>query len=257
KVDLADRDALLRRVAEVQPHYVVHLAALAFVGHSDQKAFYDVNLFGTLNLLEAVNSVRDQLKKVIVASSANIYGTPAIRVIDESICPAPVNHYSVSKLAMEHMVKTWFERLPIVIVRPFNYTGPGQDDRFVIPKIVNHYRRAERKIELGNLNVARDFSDVRDVVTAYVQLLQTDVQSDVFNVCSGQAYSLQDVMDIMRELAGYEIEISVNPAFVRPNEIPFLQGSYAKLANRIGYKPSYSLKETLAAMYLQGESIVL
>lgn len=138
------------------------------MGHADARAFYDVNLFGTLNLLEALTALPELPRKVLIASSANIYGTPGIEVIDESVCAAPVNHYACSKLAMEHMVRTWFDRFPIVMTRPFNYTGVGQDEKFLIPKIVSHFKRRAPKIELGNLDVSRDFSDVRDVAAAYM-----------------------------------------------------------------------------------------
>lgn len=166
--ELTDAQAVHAAVAQVQPTHVVHLAALAFVGHADARAFYDVNLFGTLNLLEALAALSELPRKVLIASSANIYGTPGIEVIDESVCAAPVNHYACSKLAMEHMVRTWFDRFPIVMTRPFNYTGVGQDEKFLIPKIVSHFKRRAPKIELGNLDVSRDFSDVRDVAAAYM-----------------------------------------------------------------------------------------
>ena len=126
--NLTDQEAVHKAVDEIQPDYVVHLAALSFVGHPDKEAFYRVNVLGTLNLLQALGSLDASPRKVLVASSANVYGANAQEVIDEGICPAPVNHYACSKLAMEHMVRTWFDRLPIVLTRPFNYTGVGQDD---------------------------------------------------------------------------------------------------------------------------------
>ncbi|WP_449369643.1 GDP-mannose 4,6-dehydratase [Thiomonas sp.] len=239
------RDAVLR----ARPTHVVHLAALSFVAHGDARAFYDVNLFGTLNLLEALAALDVPPQKVLVASSANVYGTPGVEVIDEAVCPAPVNHYACSKLAMEHMVRTWFDRLPIVVTRPFNYTGVGQDEKFLIPKIVSHFRRRDPVIELGNLNVARDFSDVRDVVAAYVALLESDAQADVFNVCSGRAYALQDVLGMMREMSGHDIEVRVNPAFVRANEIPVLRGDPRKLTVSTDHTPHYTLSDTLDWMF--------
>lgn len=247
--DLTDAAAVRHAVAEVQPHYVVHLAALAFVGHGDSRAFYDVNLFGTLNLLDALAALPHVPAKVLIASSANVYGTPGIEVIDESVCPAPVNHYACSKLAMEHMVHTWFDRLPIVITRPFNYTGVGQDEKFLIPKIVSHFRRRASVIELGNLHVSRDFSDVRDVVSAYMALLESAARGVTVNVCSGQDVSLGEVLDLMAKIAGYTIDVQVNPAFVRANEIARLRGSNALLRQIVGYQPAHTFKNTLAAMY--------
>lgn len=247
--NLNDQDALKEEVAYVAPEAVVHLAAISFVGHENDEEFYRVNVIGTINLLKAL--VQPGLKKarVLVASSANIYGTPDIDVIDESVSPAPVNHYAASKLAMEYMVKAWFDKLPIVITRPFNYTGVGQHENFLIPKIVAHYRRGEKVIELGNLDVSRDFSDVRDVVDAYVSLLESDAHSTVVNICSGQAIALREVIQKMNIIAGYEIEVRVNPAFVRANEIPRLCGSNHYLKKLINFSPKYTFDQTLRSMF--------
>jgi nucleoside-diphosphate-sugar epimerase len=251
--DLTDAAAVCIAVAQVKPDVVVHLAALAFVGHGDAEGFYRVNLFGTLNLLEALAALDKPPGKVLLASSANVYGTPDIELIDESVCPAPVNHYACSKLAMEHMARTWFTRLPIIITRPFNYTGPGQDERFLIPKIVGHFARGERVIELGNLDVSRDFSDVADIVDTYAALLESDAQGVTLNVCSGNATSLREIIRMMSELAGYAIEVRVNPAFVRQNEIPRLRGDNRALRLWIGQStdptPQISLAPTLQRMF--------
>ena len=247
--DLTDAPSLRAVVARVRPTHVAHLAALSFVGHSDARAFYDVNLFGTLSLLEALAALDAPPQKVLIASSANMYGNSGVEVIDENVCPVPVDHYACSKLAMEHMVRTWFERLPIVLTRPFNYTGVGQDEKFLIPKIVSHFQRRAAFIELGNLDVARDFSDVRDVVAAYLALLDSDARSEVFNVCSGEATALRDVLRLMAEISGHDMDVRVNPAFVRANEIPVLRGAPHKLQARTGHTSRVPLRDTLHWMY--------
>ena len=247
--DITDIDAVRVAVMDSKPDWVVHLAALSFVAHADEEAFYAVNVFGTLNLLKALYELSESPQKILIASSANVYGTPAVECINESICPAPVNHYACSKLVMEHMVSTWFDRLPIIITRPFNYTGPGQDERFLIPKIVSHFSRQEAVLELGNIEVSRDFSDVRDVISIYLSLLNSDVQGIKLNVCSGEIYSLQEVIQYMSEISGYEIQIKVNPAFVRPNEISVLKGDSSLLFQSIGQFPKRPLYSTLQDMY--------
>lgn len=247
--DLTDAAAVRVVIEEVRPDYVVHLAAKSFVASGDHEAFYTVNVFGTLNLLEALAQAGVNPTKVLIASSANVYGTPAVDMIDESVCPAPVNHYANSKLAMEHMVRTWFDRAPIVITRPFNYTGPGQDERFLIPKIVSHFRRKAPFIELGNLDVSRDFSDVRDVVAAYVALLESHAESEIVNVCSGHAIALRRVIDLMNDIAGYGIDVRVNQAYIRANEILRLRGSNDRLRTLIGFVPKISVEETLRTLY--------
>ena len=247
--DLRNRDAVQQTVSAAQPDAVIHLGAVTFVAHGNAEDFYRVNVLGTENLLHALAKLKRAPNRVIIASSANVYGTPDLELVDESICPAPVNHYANSKLAMEHSVRNWFARLPIVITRPFNYTGPGQADHFLVAKIVKHFRDRAPFIELGNLNVSRDYSDVEDVVAAYLALLESGVHSEIVNICSGRAIALMDIITIMKEIAGYEIEVRVNPEFVRDNEVPRLVGSAAKLRSLVQLPPPRPFAETLRRMY--------
>jgi nucleoside-diphosphate-sugar epimerase len=150
---------------------------------------------------------------------------------------------------MEYMARLWMDKLPITIARPFNYTGVGQAENFLLPKIVSHFRKGARRIELGNLAIARDFSDVRTVVKSYRRLLAAAPAGEAFNVCSGQPHSLENLIDIMSDIAGYRIEVHVNPAFVRANEVLTLTGSNARLAKVIGKVESAPLVETLRWMY--------
>jgi len=248
QLDLSDVDAIRTLVAQIQPTVVVHLAAIAFVGHADAEAFYRVNLIGTHNLLSVLVQTAPHLECVLLVSSANIYGNFNEGVLHESQTPAPENDYAVSKLAMEHMANLWLSKLPIVTVRPFNYTGVGQSEQFLLPKIVSHFKRKEKHIELGNLDVWRDFSDVRSVVAAYVGLIQAKPIGHVFNVCSGQATSLRQVLAMAEEMAGYAIEVVINPAFVRPNEIKELIGCADRLKTILPHWQTIPLRKTLAWM---------
>ncbi|MGR3906894.1 GDP-mannose 4,6-dehydratase [Burkholderia sp. SR8] len=252
RVDLCDRAALAQVVADVQPDVVAHLAAIAFVAHGDADAMYRTNVVGTRNLLEALATLENRPKAVLLASSANIYGNAAVEVIDESVEPNPANDYAVSKLAMEYMSRLWHDKLPIVVARPFNYTGVGQSPQFLLPKIVSHFQRGERVIELGNIDVERDFSDVRRVVEAYRRLLQLAPAGGVFNVCSGRAVSLKAVIAMMEQIAGYTIEVRVNPAFVRANEVRRLQGDGARLQAAVGPLEDIPLESTLRWMFSGG-----
>lgn len=250
-VDLLDAAAVHAAVARIRPQAVIHLAAIAFVAHDDVDALYRTNILGTRHLLAALADLPEPPKAVVLASSANVYGNAAGHVgpLDESVPTAPTNDYAVSKLSMEYMARIWSERLPLVFSRPFNYTGMGQDERFLIPKIVAHFRRRERRIELGNLDVWREFMDVRTVAWAYRRLLETRDEADTFNVCTGYGHSLREVLAMMAEIAGYAIEVSINPAFVRENEVRSLTGDPARLQARIGSLPPYTLMETLRWMY--------
>jgi GDP-6-deoxy-D-talose 4-dehydrogenase len=250
-VDLLDAAAVSVAVAQLQPQAVIHLAGVAFAAHDDLEAVYRTNIVGTRNLLAALAALPSVPTAVVLASSAHVYGNAhggAIR-LDEYAPLRPANDYAVSKLAMEYMARTWSDRLPLIFTRPFNYTGIGQDPRFLIPKIVSHFRRHEPRIELGNLDVWREFMDVRAVAWAYRRLLESQGDGDTFNICVGKAYSLREVLGMMADMAGYAIDVSVNPAFVRDNEMRHLEGDPARLAARIGAMPHYALADTLHWMY--------
>ena len=229
QADLLDRKAVTEEIAGAPPDAVVHLAAISFVGHANDSAFYAVNTVGTMHLLAALAALPAPPKKVLIASSANIYGNCDASPIAETQSPAPVNHYAMSKLAMEYMARTFMDRMPIITTRPFNYTGPGQDLNFVIPKLVDHYARRASVVELGNLQVEREFNDVRMVCDAYLALLRHGQAGEAYNVCSGQPYTLRQVMDTLAELSGHVVEAKVNPAFVRANEVHRLCGDPTKL----------------------------
>lgn len=246
--DLLDAERLASVVAAVRPDKVAHLAAIAFVGHGDVEAFYRVNIVGTRHLLAALAAAGTAPSSVLLASSANIYGNATEGVIDESVPPAPANDYAVSKLAMEYMARTWSGRLPLTVVRPFNYTGIGQSEDFLLPKIVAHFRRKAAVLELGNLDVERDFSDVRTVVQVYRKLLEGAAANQTLNVCSGHGQTLRGILDLVSDMAGYRPEIRVNPAFVRANEVRRLLGSKAALERCIGPVEGPTLKETLGWM---------
>jgi nucleoside-diphosphate-sugar epimerase len=248
QADLTDAAALRPLLADVRPDMIVHLAALAFVGHGDANAFYQVNLLGTRNLLEAVAASSYAPECVLLASSANVYGNVSEGLLSEDTLPAPANDYAVSKLAMEYMARLWVPKLPIVIARPFNYTGVGQAEQFLLPKITSHFKRHAKRIELGNLDVWRDFSDVRSVVRAYRGLLEAKPVGQTLNVASGQARSLREVLDICRSITGHELEVIVNPAFVRSNEVKTLCGDATRLRKVLGQWNTPSLEETLRWM---------
>ena len=252
-VDLRDQSELQKVVADIAPSVVVHLAAVAFVAHGNADEIYEVNLVGSRHLLESLANLQSRPRAVILASSANVYGNADVSVLDESVPPNPQNDYAVSKLAMEHMARIWCDRLPIVVARPFNYTGVGQPSHFLLPKIVDHFRRREPVIELGNMDVERDFSDVRTVAAIYTALVRKPPVGRILNVCSGKTVSLRQVLATMGEIAGYQIEPRVNPAFVRRNEVQRLRGDPSALETAIGPWESIPIRQTLKWMYEQSD----
>lgn len=248
-LDLCDKPAVESWVATQQLDSVIHLAAIAFVAHGDVDAIYRTNVVGTRNLLEALANAPTRPRVVVLASSANIYGNALVEPITEETPAAPMNDYAVSKLAMEYMARLWADRLPLVVMRPFNYTGVGQASQYLIPKIVQHYRQGAREIELGNIEVVRDFLDVRDVASLYRHLLDAAPIGATFNACSGRGHSLGEVIDLLSDLAGYRINIRVNPAFVRANEVKRLVGSNERISQALGGFSPRPLNQTLRWMY--------
>lgn len=268
QANLMDYASVQEVVQQVRPQAVVHLAAIAFVGHSHGKGsagtdaddFYRINVIGTRHLLAALAALPPSLlpRSILLASSANVYGNATQGMLDESTPPQPANDYAVSKLAMEYMARLWMDKLPITVVRPFNYTGVGQSVDFLLPKIVAHYQHRAGVLELGNLDVWRDFSDVRAVVQAYRRLLeadQADTAGQTVNVCSGQTYSLREVLAMAEQISGHVLQVQVNPAFVRANEVKTLSGNPTRLRALIGadWQPP-PLHDTLAWMLQQPTS---
>jgi nucleoside-diphosphate-sugar epimerase len=246
--DLLDIDSLTNAVTSVRPDYVIHLAGIAFVGHSDPLDFYRVNVLGTMNLLQALHNSGTKPRKIVLASSSNVYGSHPTQCVSEDFPPAPVNHYAMSKLAMEHLSRTWLDRLPIVITRPFNYTGPGQSEKFLIPKIVGHFVRKKTKISLGNLEVEREFNDVRSVAYSYVNLMEDALPGTVVNLCSGIGHRLLDIVCLLEEMTGHPLQVEVDPKLVRGNELRVLVGDPRRLNELVMDAPVYSLQDTLEAM---------
>ena len=227
--NLNNEEALEKEVLAAKPDYVAHLAGISFVASKDHEAFYRVHALGTSNLLQALTKLEKAPKKVLLASSATVYGNSMNPLSVEDQALMPIDHYATSKVAMEEMAKTFFNRLPILIARPFNYTGPGQKGNFLIPKLVEHFANRKPFIELGNLNIEREFNDVNMICDAYLKLLDLGKANEIYNVCSGQARSLQFVLDTLKKITEHNIEIRVNPDFVRASEVHRMVGNPGKL----------------------------
>jgi nucleoside-diphosphate-sugar epimerase len=255
--DLSDRSSLLAVIEEVRPQYVIHLAAISFVAHDDVENVYLTNIVGTRNLLSALASynVTSSLRGVLLASSGNIYGNMKVDAIDEGCPLQPVNDYGVSKVAMEHMAELWRNHLPITFVRPFNYTGVGQSREFVVPKIIDAFARKASSLELGNLDVYRDFSDVRDIVDAYARLLELS-PCEPINLCSERVYSLREILDIVQDLSGHTLDIKINSKLIRTNEVSMLRGSSVKLRRLIPDWRPRPLRDTLAWMFIEASKAI-
>lgn len=247
-IDITDAKEVTKYVRHLEPAIVIHLAGVSSVNHENVGELYQTNVLGTRNLLSALSGLKHPPKAVVLASSAQVYGNNTMGLIDEETKPSPNSDYSLSKYTMELLAQGLFSSLPITIVRPFNYTGAGQSSKFLIPKIVDHFRRGASEIKLGNIDVYRDFSDVRVIAWAYAQLAAKPVPGEVFNFSSGKSVSIAEVLGILTELTGHNMQVHVDESLMRKNEVFRLEGNSSKLWRIIGQPPKISLRETLAWM---------
>lgn len=247
--DITNKEDIINVLNKFKPNFIIHLAGISFAAHENNEDFYKINTIGTTNLLDAVLQTNLKVEKIILSSSATVYGNQGKEVLDESLCPKPANHYGASKYSMECLANGYFHKLPIIITRPFNYTGLGQAKHFLIPKIVSHFKDNKKEIELGNLDVKREFNDVAFVCEVYFKLLMTKEKSQIVNISSQNPIALLDVIKLMNKISGYEIKVLVNPAFVRKDEIKSLCGSSKKLFDLIGEIKIDKIENTLKGLY--------
>lgn len=247
-VDLLDTKAISEWIKQIRPTHVVHLAALSHVTNSNPLAYFKVNVLGTESLLQALLDANSKPEKIIIASSANVYGNSEHSPIAEGSPLNPISHYALSKVNMEYLIAQWFKTFPIIVTRPFNYTGPGQSEAFVFAKIIGSFRRRDPILRLGNLDVERDLSDIRFVTEVYRRLLTSTNSCEIYNICSGKCVSLLSIIKSLSELTGFLPEVQVDTDLVRDNEIKSLYGDARKLLHSIGHITIPSLKETLEFM---------
>jgi GDP-4-dehydro-6-deoxy-D-mannose reductase len=253
QLNITDREAVLEVVRSAAPDLVCHLA-----GFSSVKASWEqpdlcrkVNVEGTRNLLDALRA-HAPLARILIVSSAEVYGIPEKLPITEEHPLRPTSPYGKSRLEQEELTKQYPD-LHIVISRSFNHVGPGQPRGFVIADFCAQVAAAERgtapAIKVGDLTVRRDFTDVRDVVQAYVLLLEKTKEGPactIYNVCSGTAPTLRESLDLLLSLAAVkDIRVEQDPSLVRPVEIPELRGSNEKIGRELGWRPLIGMQETL------------
>ncbi|MBH3341401.1 GDP-mannose 4,6-dehydratase [Pseudomonas mendocina] len=238
-----------------KPDAVIHLAGQTFVPEAfrDPARTIEVNVIGTLNLLQALKS-EGFAGSFLYVSSGDVYGQvrDADMPITEELAPRPRNPYAVSKVAAELLCQQWSYTEPwrIMVARPFNHIGAGQNDSFVVPSIARQLARSCNdgrpvRLEVGDIDVTRDFLDVRDVIEAYLLLLEKGVNGEVYNLCSGKERKVRDIIMQMANLAGVEVTLVQDPARMRRSEQRRVIGSAEKLQKRTGWKPGVNITETL------------
>ncbi len=246
--DLLDVASLFSELSEIKPTWVVHLAGISSVVHKAEADFRRINVTGTDNLLRALKNIKSPIRCILLASSANVYGNVGYKSLSEDATPMPSNKYALSKLEMERIGHYWAGDLPIVIARPFNYTGVGQSTEFVIPKIVDCFRMKACELEVGNLDVEREFNSVETVAYIYRRLLETTPLGETINVCSGRAVRLRDVILTLSKLTKHSVNIKTNDLLIRANEVQRLSGDCSKLYRIIGEVKWPTIEDVLRAM---------
>ena len=222
RFDLLDKDSI-KAAFGAKFDYIIHLAAVSFA-MADPAEIKNANEIGTLNLLDALSAVK--FKKAIFASSASVYGG-GDAPMSESSALNPQSVYAESKIFMEEQIAR--SGLPFIIARPFNYTGAGQSENFLIPKIVRHFKDKASAIKLGNLTPKREYNDINDVVRIYAQLLELKTDGEIFNIGSGKAYSIEQILQILRRLSGRDIAVQSDAKFIRANDPALLVCDTAKM----------------------------
>ncbi len=257
-LELTD-DASVREAVEFGPDAVVHLAAVASnrEANADPGRAWTVNAAGTARLAEALarRAAEGHAKaRLLVISSGEVYGPGPTVPRRESDAIAPATPYAASKAASELAALEVWRRtgLPVVIVRPFTHTGPGQETRFVLPAFVERMREAKatgaRSVKSGNLDPIRDLLDVRDVVEAYLLLLQRGEPGEIYNVARGEGYSVRELFDRLAELIGVRVQPEPEPSLARASDIPHLVGDSTKLRRATGWAPTRTLEQTLRGL---------
>lgn len=254
--DAADVDALIRSVS---PERVVHLAAQASVAHSFREPIqtFQINALGTMNLLEAMRT-HVPSARLLVASSADTYGhvEPHEIPIGEDTLQRPVSPYAASKVAQESLALQYARAygMRIVVTRSFNAIGPGQSTDFALPSFAAQIARSaasgtDAVLKVGNLDVERDFVDVRDVVRAQVMLLDGDATGQSFNVCSGTPVRLRDALDLLITESGQSVRIEVDPTLLRPVDVPRMAGDNRRLCAAVPWSTTIPLSQSLRDLY--------
>ena len=252
-VNLCEKEMVGDIVAKYKPDYIVHLAAVSSVAKSweDPAWCFLNNNTAFLNLVDMVRQNKLSTRILSVGSSEEygVYDEP----IREDFVLHPKSPYSVARVSQEYLSKLYIDRfgLDIVMTRSFNHIGPGQSTQFVIPSFINQLvkianGKIENKIMVGNIDVARDFTDVRDVVNAYYKILTRAPNRQVYNVCSGTAVKLREIIDNTSKQLGIKPNIVVDPARVRINDVKLVVGDNTKIKTELGWKPEFTLQQTIA-----------
>ncbi len=251
QLNLADKQATLDLIQKIQPDQIYHLASLASVGDSFEKQSFvlEMNIALQVNLLEAIK-LHVPKTKLLHISTALIYAK-SNQPLNELATVGPDNPYALSKFTQDLLTQIFSqkENLQAVIARPFNHIGERQTLGFVVADWAAAIARIERgeqeSLPVGNLSSVRDFTDVKDMVQAYILLMEKGLQGEIYNIGSGQGVKIQEILDLLCSLAQKPIEVIADPQKIRPIDLPSLVCDNEKIMT-LGWQPKHQLKATLA-----------
>jgi GDP-4-dehydro-6-deoxy-D-mannose reductase len=257
--DLLNTGKIQALIGDIQPDYILHLASFSSVAQSWKEPLAsflnNTNVF--LNIVESVRLQKLDTKILSVGSSEE-YG-----IVKESELPlteeknlAPANPYAVARVSEEYLAQIYGRgyNLDICCTRSFNHIGPGQSDKFVVSSIAKQFagiaiNHKKPIIKIGAGSIIRDFVDIEDVIAAYTAILENGITGEVYNVCSGEGHSILDIVNILSDLSEIPITIEQNTDLIRPIDNPILIGSYKKLHNDTGWKPTFTIEKSLEKIY--------
>lgn len=256
KGNLLDITNLKLQIEEIRPQSVIHLAAQSHVGSSYQnpRLTYEVNFWGTYNLLEALRAAGFK-GRFLYVSSADVYGKAQNLPVKETHPTEPLSPYAVSKRAAE-LLCLQEKSFDVIIARPFNHIGPGQNAAFALPSFIKQLKAIQKGeqepvLSVGSLESTRDFCDVRDIAKGYEALLAKGQPGEIYNLCSGQEYRMKDILEQLMLLSGITAQVRQDPALMRPGEQMRMLGSFEKIYENIGWQPKISLAESLKDIWEQ------
>ncbi len=255
-LNILNIDEIRELFTKLKPDYIFHLAAQSSVALSwnNPQITVDINIKGTLNILDTIRSLDGYSPRILLIGSGEEYGyiLPDETPVNERVTPRPGNIYAATK-ACQNMLGNIYYRaygMQLIMVRAFNHIGPNQSPIFVASdfcKQVAEIEAGKKKpiLHVGNLSAKRDFTDVRDVVRAYGLLIQHGKGGETYNIGSGHAISIQELLNIILSLSTAKILVSTDPARLRPSDIPVIEADITKLQDSINWHPEISLKQTL------------
>ena len=248
-ISLLDKENLDEIIKWYKPNVIIHLAAIALVTHENIGEIYNVNVQGTEKLLEAIQNHCDENARVILASTAGVYGNQNVDKYGENLTYNPANHYSYSKMITEYISKQYKEDLDIVTIRPFNIIGVGQSEKFLVPKLVEHFADRKEKLSVGNISSFRDYVDVEYCAEVIMELvLREKIDFDILNICSGIPTNGEMIIQLLQEITDFKPEIKISSDFVRKNEVWRMIGDTTRLWEFMNGKKSQSVKDILVKM---------